>query len=315
MLVLVTAALLVAMPMRVARAFQFEMSGDMFGDMFGGGGQQQQRLGHTGKPRANDVQLELSVDLAGVYNGVSQSVNINGRRKVCSDCRGTGAEGGRVKKCGKCRGQGQVQVPVNMGGMVMHMQQPCDRCGGKGVVYKKACRTCGGSGIVDNNAPIEANIEKGMLNGDTLIFENEGSVEDPDNDPGDLGFEVKVNEKGSKFKRQEVGLTNDLRTSDTITLREALLGFEHQIMHMDGHRVNFGYRGVTQPYQLRRIQGEGMPIRGAEGLFGDLVVEHRVRYPDRVTDSQKEALVNAFGSWPRPKAETLICAAPPCTIS
>jgi hypothetical protein len=66
---------------------------------------------------------------------------------------------------------------------------------------------------------------------------------------------------------------------------------------MDGHRVNFSYQGAThQPASSAASRaGACMPIHGAEGPFGDLVVEHRVRYLDQLTDTQKEDLLKTFG--------------------
>ena len=283
-------------------------------EQFFGQQEQQVRRGRSGKPRGDDMQVELGVELADVYNGAHRSAQITGKRKVCDDCRGTGAEGGKVKRCRQCRGQGQVSKPVRMGPMMVQMQQPCDTCGGKGVVYKSPCRTCGGTGIVDDDKALDVHIEPGMLSGDIITFENEGNVEDPDYDPGDLMFQINVDESRSKFKRQTVDLTDDLKIVEHITLKEALLGFEHSITHLDNHQLSFGSRGVTQPYQVVRIAGEGMPLRHAPGHHGDLLVEHRVRYPKKVTKKQKEILISAFGNWPRPKSETLICAAPPCTL-
>ena len=264
--------------------------------------------------------MELRLDDA--YNGAQRQVNINGRKKVCSACKGTGAEGGKVKKCGHCGGQGQVSKPVRMGPMMVQMQQPCERCRGKGVIYKRACNQCGGGGLIENSDALDCNIEPGMSSGDELTFPGEADVDDPAVDAGDLKIRVKFDESDSQFERN----ADDLRFVEKISLKESLLGFKHQFQHMDGHAVEFGTTGTTQPYQVRKIEGEGMPIRHANS-FGDMVIEHQVKFPNdnwvsklsapmpnQPDLSKRDALIKAFGGYPRRKAETLICAAPPCTI-
>eukprot|EP01047_Picozoa_sp_COSAG01_P001794 COSAG01_NODE_43_length_32320_cov_622.744763_11_plen_512_part_00 len=286
-------------------------SGNGIFDAFFGGqqqGGQQRRRGRGGKQRGNDMTVDLQLELPDMYNGAVRSAQLNGKRKICDDCKGTGAAGGKVVKCRDCNGQGQVSKPMRMGPMMVQMQQPCDTCRGKGVTYKRACKTCGGSGIVPDHKALECKIEQGMLGGDTIVFKHEADVPNPDISPGDLIFRLNVNEKGHKFQRQDVGLTNDLRYTEEVTLREALLGFEHQIRHMDGHVLSFGSRGVTQPYQLRRIQGEGMPIRNSGGSFGDLIVEHRVAYPKRKISSEhkevRPSLPPSLPPSPRPPPST-----------
>ena len=278
-------------------------------------GQQQRQRGRGGKPRGNDNTVELNVELSDVYTGAMRNAALAGLHEICGDCKGTGARGGKTKRCSTCNGQGQVSKPMRMGQMMVQMQQPCSDCGGKGVTYKHKCSTCGGAGIVQKDKNLECTIEAGMKSDDTIVFKNQADIQNPDMDPGNLIFKLNVNEQGSKLKRESVGFVDDLHLTEHITLKEALLGYEHQITHLDHHKVNFGHRGITQPYQVRRIQGEGMPIRGQPRRFGDLFIEHRIRFPKSVNERQKQVLLDAFGGWPKAKADTIICAAPPCTLT
>jgi len=288
-------------------------SANMFESMFGGGGQQRQRRGRGGKPKGNDMKVELQLDLTDVYTGTRRDAQLSGKHKICEACKGSGAKGGKTTKCPACKGQGQVNKPMRMGPMMVQMQQPCDQCRGKGVTFKQRCPDCGGGGIVEDNKALTCIVDAGMKDGDELKFDNEASVERPDVLPGDLIFVLRVDQKRSKFKRDEDD-PNTLHLVEYISLKESLLGFGHTVKHLDNHQVITTYSGVTQPYQVRKVQGEGMPIRG-QGRAGDLLVEHRVRFPNQVTPAQKEKLLKAFGGWPKPKEETTICAAPPCTIN
>lgn len=54
---------------------------------------------------------------------------------------------------------------------------------------------------------------------------------------------------------------NDLKARQNITLKEALLGFEREIVHLDGHIVKIDRRGkVTKPGLMERFKQEGMPV-------------------------------------------------------
>jgi DnaJ-class molecular chaperone len=74
-------------------------------------------------------------------------------------------------------------------------------------------------------------VEKGMADGDTIVFAKEGE-QIPDMIPGDVIFTIKQTPH-NKFKRVGDNLYVDL----DITLEEALLGFKKRINHLDGHLV------------------------------------------------------------------------------
>lgn len=54
---------------------------------------------------------------------------------------------------------------------------------------------------------------------------------------------------------------NDLKIKIQITLEEALLGFEREITHLDGHKVQLDRSDqITKPGLMVRMKGEGMPV-------------------------------------------------------
>ena len=63
---------------------------------------------------------------------------------------------------------------VNMGIMQMQMQQPCNHCGGKGKVNAVDCKSCRGKRVIQESKQFTVDIEKGMKNGDRIVFEKEG---------------------------------------------------------------------------------------------------------------------------------------------
>ena len=78
-----------------------------------------------------------------------------------------------------------------------------------------------------------------------------------------------------------------------ITLRDALLGFEKYITHFDGHKVKVKKDGVSQQGDVLKIKGEGMPIHNKGGT-GDLYVVLSIKFPENLTDIQKEKLKTFF---------------------
>jgi DnaJ-related protein SCJ1 len=78
--------------------------------------------------------------------------------------------------------------------------------------------------------------------------------------------------------------TNELKVQVHITLKEALLGFKKTITHLDGHEVTVDRIGiVTKPGLMVRLKGEGMPVYGAYGDYGDMLVTCIVNLPEELT--------------------------------
>jgi DnaJ-class molecular chaperone len=218
------------------------------------------------------------VSLEELYNGVTQSFNVN-RNVYCSGCRGTGAEGGETKECPTCKGRGVVMQMVNMGIAQMQMQQPCNKCAGKGRTAAKHCKSCRGRRLVQEGKQFTVDIEKGMKNGDKITFEKDGEQQ-IDMIQGDIIFIIKQ-QTHAVFKR--VG--DNLYMNLDITLEEALLGFKKTIKHMDGHTVEIKSdpMEVIQPFSWKILKDEGMPIRNSGGDYGELHVKMIVGFPAELT--------------------------------
>ena len=60
------------------------------------------------------------------------------------------------------------------------------------------------------------------------------------------------------FKRQK----NDLLVNLDISLKDAILGFDRKIKHLDGHEVDIVGDYNVQDGEELRMKSEGMPIRG-----------------------------------------------------
>lgn len=111
-----------------------------------------------------------------------------------------------------------------------------------------------------------------------------------DGDPGDLVFQLKL-QKHPLFERK--GL--DLYTNVTISLQQALGGFELDIPHLDGHKVHVQREKVTWPGARIRKKDEGMPSLEDNQKRGILYITFDVEFPQgQLDEAQKQQLADLF---------------------
>ena len=82
-------------------------------------------------------------------------------------------------------------------------------------------------------------IEPGMPPGHVISFFEEGEPV-VDGEPGDLKFMIRQPFDGRWERRG-----NDLLINETISLVEALVGFERELEHLDGHKFKIGVQVCT----------------------------------------------------------------------
>merc|ERR1712007_232059 len=101
-------------------------------------------------------------------------------------------------------------------------------------------------------------------------------------------------QKHPLFKR----LGNDLVVTVSISLYEALLGLEREIVHLDGHVVQFRVpRGsVVRPGSVLSIEGEGMPLREVPSSAGRLLVLFEINFPRVIPVDAARKLELVLGS-------------------
>lgn len=109
-------------------------------------------------------------------------------------------------------------------------------------------------------------LELGMNDEQEISFPGEGEPH-IDGDPGDLRLRIKTLPH-ARFERRG----DDLFTNVTISLREALLGFEMDIPHLDGHSVHVSHKNIVPPGHIMAFPGEGMKNFSNHHQFGTLYV-------------------------------------------
>ncbi len=103
----------------------------------------------------------------------------------------------------------------------------------------------------------------------------------------DLYLIVEV-EPHERFERQG----DDLRGSATVDVFTAILGGEAEVETLDG-TVTLKIPAGTQPEQVFRLAGRGMPRLKTAQSKGDLFVRVKVRIPKKLSDKQKSLLEEA----------------------
>ena len=159
-------------------------------------------------------------------------------------------------------------------------------------MVSKPCPVCKGNRVTRGEAVLEVWIEQGVPEGHQITHEMEAD-QNPDQIPGDVIFVLNTSPH-ALFTRKG----DDLEAKMTISLKQALIGFQATITHMDGHEVIVKNDGVTQYGQRFKIAGEGMPKHQVPSEKGDLHVTVNVNLPKRLSEEQKKAFAEIFGYQP-----------------
>ncbi len=183
----------------------------------------------------------------------------------------------------------------------------CDQCRGAGEIVDPAnrCETCKGDKTVPEEKIITLEIEKGMEFEQAISFYGEAD-ENPDMPAGNLIFVLKEKRTGPEiFARHG----DDLIYEHTLSLGEALTGFSFVLKHLDDKYELFPFlvahlfseyvishkdHEIITPETIRVVKGLGMPIRESAGKFGDLLIKFNIKFPEKLTAKDREALLKVF---------------------
>ncbi|XP_071689843.1 dnaJ protein ERDJ3B-like isoform X2 [Rutidosis leptorrhynchoides] len=234
---------------------------DIFKSFFGGGGREEEEEERVAK--GDDVIVDLDATLEDLYMG--GSLKVWREKNILKPAPG--------KRSCNCRNE-VYHRQIGPGMFQQMTEQVCEQC--PNVKYER-----------EGNF-ITVDIEKGMQDGQEVVFYEEG---EPiiDGEPGDLKFRIRT-APHDRFRREG----NNLHATATITLAQALVGFEKTITHLDEHLVQIGSKGITKPKEVRKFKGEGMPLHFSNKK-GDLYVTFEVLFPTSLTDDQKSKIKAILG--------------------
>ncbi len=252
--------------------------GDIFESFFGGAGGRRPRKNDT---RGRDVEIELTVPFMDAVNGAEREISFRTLVK-CATCDGNGnQEGSKVVTCPTCNGSGQVMRTARSLFGTIQQAMLCDNCGGSGKIPEKPCKDCNGEGRKEDKKTVKINIPAGIMSGQSLRVTGEGEAGKQGGVAGDLFIRMRVDED-ARFTRND----DDIRTMLKIPLLDAVLGSTKDVETVHGP-VSLTIPAGTQPEQVFRIKGKGMPLLNTS-RFGDHYVEVEVEIPKKLSRHEKE---------------------------
>ena len=251
--------------------------GDMFGDLFGGGGRRQQARRPVKGP---DVETSATIGFTDAIEGVTVSLRLTSDA-ACPDCQGTGGKPGtKPHICPECEGAGFVVSSV---GGAFSMNETCPVCGGRQLVYDELCPTCHGSGRGTSARTIQARIPAGVKDGQRIRLRAKGGAGENGGPAGDLYVTVRVSPHPI-FGRKGDNMTIDV----PISFDEAALGAEVKVPTLGGAPVTLKVPAGTPNGRTFRIRGKG--ARKSDGTRGDLLATVEVQVPAQLDPAAREAI-------------------------
>lgn len=250
--------------------------GDIFEDLFGGGGF---GGGRRGPQPGNDLQYELKISLEEAVSGTTVDIRIP-TKEICDECDGTGAKSSSdVQTCDTCGGVGQVRMQQGF----FSVNTTCPTCHGSGKKIKNPCKKCHGEGYVQDNKTLSVKIPAGVDTGDRIRLQGEGEAGEAGAPKGDLYVRVNVKEH-KVFQRDG----NTLYCEVPLSFAKAALGGEIDVPTLGG-KANLKIPAGTQSGQRFKLSGKGVKsVRSSQ--IGDMVVRVHIETPVKLTNRQKELL-------------------------
>ncbi|QWC86187.1 DnaJ domain-containing protein [Nocardioidaceae bacterium] len=251
--------------------------GDMFGDLFGGGGQRRARRTPT---KGADVTASASIGFLESLAGTTITLRLRADG-ACSTCNGTGGKPGTSPKvCSVCDGAGEV---VDSSGGAFAMREVCPKCRGRQLVYDTPCPTCMGSGRTTDSRTVSARLPAGVKDGQRIRLTGKGAPGEDGGPAGDLLVNVKV-AAHPVFSRDGDNVVVDL----PVTFDEAALGATVKAPTPGGQPVSLKIAPGTGSGRRLRVRGKGAPRR--DGSRGDLLVTVQVQVPAALSDEARTAV-------------------------
>jgi len=259
----------------------FGSFGDIFGDLFGGGGR---RRSNNGPVKGANTRAGIRITFDEAVFGTEKELDLN-LKEECNTCHGTGAKPGTTPEtCSKCGGRGQVMYTTQTLFGMSQTLQACPDCRGTGKIVKEKCSDCRGAGYQTVRKKIQVSIPAGIDHGQSIRIRGKGEPGERGGERGDLLVEVAVSGHPT-FQRQDT----DIFSNAPLSFTTAALGGEVRISTVDGD-VMYNVAPGTQTGTRVRLRGKGVPSLRNKDVRGDHYVTLVVQVPTKLTGEQKEAI-------------------------
>jgi molecular chaperone DnaJ len=245
--------------------------GDVFGEFFGGAQRTQ--------ARGRDISIDIELPFREAVFGTERRVLLS-KIGVCETCSGTGAKvGSKMTSCTTCNGKGEIRETRNTFFGAFSTARTCPKCHGRGEVPEAPCPTCRGEGVQKRKEEIRVMVPSGVQDGEMIRMPGQGEAA-AGAPAGDLYVKLHVT-ADPRFSRDG----NNLTTTLSIKLTEALLGGERTIHTLDGEETLSIPAGIAHA-EVLRVRGKGVPH--GRGSRGDLLVRIDIQFPKKLSKQAHE---------------------------
>ncbi len=257
----------------------FSSFGDIFEDFFGFGSSR----GRKSRARqGRSLRYDLELTLEESFYGIEKEISFH-KLENCQTCNGTGiSPGSEPQICTTCQGRGQV---IRSQGF-FQVSTTCPACHGEGQIILDPCRDCRGEGKLGIKKTVNVKIPPGVDTGSQLKLRGEGEPGENGGPPGDLFVVIHV--KVHDFFTRD---GEDLFCQVPISFVQASLGDTISIPILgneENHELQISEG--TQPDDVLKVPGQGMPSLRTHHKRGDLYVKVIVKIPKKLNQQQRELL-------------------------
>ena len=255
----------------------FSAFGDIFGDIFGGGG------GRRRGPRPGaDLEFRLRLDFMDAAHGSTHEVEIP-RNVQCGICGGSGLKSSaKPKTCGTCGGAGQV---IQAQGF-LRIRTVCPTCRGQGKIVDPSdqCGSCNGTGKKRQTEHVSVKVPAGSYSGLQIRHVGLGEAGQPGAPSGDLYVTLDV-APHEVFKRDGA----DTYVTIPVPYPVMVLGGPIQVPTVHGEE-EFMVPRSTESGAVHTLHGKGVAHIRGRGRQGDHHLRLVVDVPTSPSDEEIELL-------------------------
>ena len=248
---------------------------DIFENFFGGGGGQR-KSNNAGE----NIKVQITIDFQDAVTGAERGMSLN-KMVRCGECDGAGvAKGSKLITCSDCSGTGQVTRQQQSFFGTIAQRFVCPRCNGSGQMPEEACKSCNAEGRKEEKADVTVEIPAGIQHGQTLRIRGQGNAGRQGETSGDLFVHI-ILKSDKRFVRDG----DDIRSEITLPVVDAILGTQINVETVHGP-VELKIPEGTQPEQVFRLKGKGMPVVGSSRTGNHYVTAH-VEIPKKLSRKEK----------------------------
>jgi molecular chaperone DnaJ len=262
----------------------FEHFGDIFGDLFGGGGRSRRssstrKTGPTPK-RGHDLGKDVSITLEESFTGTKKDIKYY-HFVPCATCDSKGTQPGTAtENCKTCQGMGQMHYQQ---GLFVYTQT-CGDCSGLGYLIKSPCTTCKGQSRIQEYETLSVTIPAGTFDGIELRVSGKGDAGVYGGKSGDLILTMRVM-PNKTFTRVE----DNLECTVALTYPQLVFGAQVEITNLDGVRETIKVPKGCAVGERITIKGRGFHRLRSKGR-GDLIVTPTCHIPKKLSPDAEKTL-------------------------